>query len=164
MSPTHRHALWQLLQRSHQVSLPPLPYCHTAISVLPQSVLSLKSKDLRKGQWYIKKAELNISYLYLASETLGLDENLQETTKCKPLKINNQTYEHGAKSGQMSLKTNTGAQAKQPPDRLHLKMRFFNCLVGRLSMIVWTPAVWVSYIHVFCICTCSAQLSMERLS
>ena len=27
---------------------------------------------------------------------------------------------------------------------------FFNCLVGCLSMIVWTPAVLVSYIHVSC--------------
>ena len=40
---------------------------------------------------------------------------------------------------------------------------FFHCLVGRFSMIVWTPAVLsVLYACVlyFCICTCSAQLSM----
>ena len=48
--------------------------------------------------------------------------------------------------------------------------KFFNCLVGCFSMIVWTPAVLsVLYACVlyFCICTCSAQLSMfhmERLS
>ena len=46
----------------------------------------------------------------------------------------------------------------------------FHCLVGCLSMIVWTPAVLsVLYACVlyFCICTCSAQLSwfhMERRS
>ena len=28
---------------------------------------------------------------------------------------------------------------------------FFNSLVGCFSMIVWTPAVWMSYMHVFCI-------------
>ena len=43
---------------------------------------------------------------------------------------------------------------------------FFKCLVGCLSMIVWTTAVLgvlyacVSY---FCICTCSAQLSMFHM-
>ena len=40
---------------------------------------------------------------------------------------------------------------------------FFNCLVGCFSMIVWTPAV-LSVLHAcvlyFCICPCSAQLSM----
>ena len=28
---------------------------------------------------------------------------------------------------------------------------FFNCLVGCLSMIVWTPAVLGAYMYVFCI-------------
>ena len=28
---------------------------------------------------------------------------------------------------------------------------FFYCLVGCMNMIVWTPAVWVSYMNVFCI-------------
>ena len=40
---------------------------------------------------------------------------------------------------------------------------FFNCLVGCLRMVVWTHAVLgVLYASVlyFCICTCSAQLSM----
>ena len=40
---------------------------------------------------------------------------------------------------------------------------FFFCLVGCLRMIVWTPAVLgVLYACVlyFCICPCSAQLSM----
>ena len=40
---------------------------------------------------------------------------------------------------------------------------FFNCLVGCLSMIVWTSAVLgVLYpcVLYFCVCTCSAQLSM----
>ena len=47
---------------------------------------------------------------------------------------------------------------------------FLNCLAGCLSMIIWTPVVLsVLYACVlyFCICTCSAQLSMfhmERLS
>ena len=47
---------------------------------------------------------------------------------------------------------------------------FFNCFVGCLSMIVWTPAVLsVFYARVlyFCICLSSAQLSifhMERRS
>ena len=47
---------------------------------------------------------------------------------------------------------------------------FFLCLVGCFSMIIWTPAVLsVLYACVlyFCICTCSAQLSMfdmERCS
>ena len=43
---------------------------------------------------------------------------------------------------------------------------FLNCLVGCLSMIVWTPAVsGVLYACVlkFCICTCSAQLSMFHM-
>ena len=43
---------------------------------------------------------------------------------------------------------------------------FFNCLIGYLSMIVWTPAVLsVLYACVlyFCICTYSAQLSMFHL-
>ena len=40
---------------------------------------------------------------------------------------------------------------------------FFNCLVGSLSMIVWTAAVLgVSYTCVLyvCICTCLVQVSM----
>ena len=47
---------------------------------------------------------------------------------------------------------------------------FFLCLVGRFSMITWTPAVLIIFfacVLYFCICTCSAQLSMfhmERLS
>ena len=43
---------------------------------------------------------------------------------------------------------------------------FFNCLVGCLSTIVWTPAILgVLYACVlyFCICTCSAQLSMLHM-
>ena len=43
---------------------------------------------------------------------------------------------------------------------------FFNCLVGYLSMIVWAPAVLgVLYTCVlyFCICICSAQLSMFHM-
>ena len=43
---------------------------------------------------------------------------------------------------------------------------FFNCLVGCFSMIVWTPAVLgVFYVCIlyFCICTCSAQLSMFHM-
>ena len=43
---------------------------------------------------------------------------------------------------------------------------FFNCLVGCLTMIVWTPAVLdVLYacILYFCICTCSGQLSMFQM-
>ena len=42
----------------------------------------------------------------------------------------------------------------------------FNCFVGCFSMIVWAPAVLsVLYACVlyFCICTCSAQLSMFHL-
>ena len=42
----------------------------------------------------------------------------------------------------------------------------FNCLVGCFSMIVWTPAVLsVLYACVwyFCVCTCSAQLSMFHM-
>ena len=40
---------------------------------------------------------------------------------------------------------------------------FFNCLVGCLSMIVWTPAVLgvlCACVLYFCISTCSTQLSM----
>ena len=49
-------------------------------------------------------------------------------------------------------------------------MGIFLCLVGCFSMIIWTPTVLsVLYACVlyFCICTCSAQLSvfhMERRS
>ena len=42
----------------------------------------------------------------------------------------------------------------------------FNCLLGCFSMIVWTPAVLsVLYACVlyFCICSCSAQLSMFHM-
>ena len=42
----------------------------------------------------------------------------------------------------------------------------FLCLVGCFSMIIWTPAVLsVLYACVlyFCICTCSAQLSMVHM-
>ena len=43
---------------------------------------------------------------------------------------------------------------------------FCNCLVACFSIIFWTPAVLsVLYICVlyFCICTCSAQLSMFHM-
>ena len=43
---------------------------------------------------------------------------------------------------------------------------FLHCLVGCLSMIAWTPSVLgVLYACVlyFCICTCSAQLSMFHM-
>ena len=43
---------------------------------------------------------------------------------------------------------------------------FFNCSVGCLSIFVWTPAVLsVLYACVlyFCICTCSAQVSMFHM-
>ena len=43
---------------------------------------------------------------------------------------------------------------------------FFNCSASCLSMIVWTPdALGVLYANVlyFCICTCSAQLSMFHM-
>ena len=43
---------------------------------------------------------------------------------------------------------------------------FFNCLVGYLRMIVWTPAVLGvlnAYTLYFCIGTCSAQLSMFHM-
>ena len=49
------------------------------------------------------------------------------------------------------------------------KQHFLNCLVGSFSMIVWTPAVLgvlLTSVHVFCffcICTCSAQLSMFHM-
>ena len=44
---------------------------------------------------------------------------------------------------------------------------FFNCLVGCLSMNVWTPVfcVFCACVLYFCICTCSVQMSifhMER--
>ena len=43
---------------------------------------------------------------------------------------------------------------------------FFLCLVGCFSMIIWTPAV-LSVLYAcglyFCICTCSAQLSMFHM-
>ena len=42
----------------------------------------------------------------------------------------------------------------------------FLCLVGCFSMIIWIPAVLsVSYACVlyYCICTCSAQLSMFHI-
>ena len=43
---------------------------------------------------------------------------------------------------------------------------FFLCLVGCFSMIIWTPTV-LSVIYAcvlyFCICTCSAQLSMFHM-
>ena len=41
----------------------------------------------------------------------------------------------------------------------------FLCLVGCFSMIIWTPTV-LSVLYacvVFCICTCSAQLSMFHM-
>ena len=42
----------------------------------------------------------------------------------------------------------------------------FLCLVGCFSMIIWTPTV-LSVLHAcvlyFCICTCSAQLSMFHM-
>ena len=39
------------------------------------------------------------------------------------------------------------------------------CLVGCFSMILWYLLFWVSYMHVsyFCICNCSAQLSMFHM-
>ena len=43
---------------------------------------------------------------------------------------------------------------------------FFLCLVGCFSMIIWTPTVLsVLYACVlyFCICTCSAKLSMFHM-
>ena len=43
---------------------------------------------------------------------------------------------------------------------------FLNCLAGCFSMIVWTPAVLsllYACILYFCICTCSAQLSMFHM-
>ena len=43
---------------------------------------------------------------------------------------------------------------------------FFHCILGCFSMIVWTPAVLsILYVCVlyFCICTCSAQLSMFHM-
>ena len=45
---------------------------------------------------------------------------------------------------------------------------FFYCIVGctSISMPVWTPVLSVlllSYMHVFCICPCSAQLSMFHM-
>ena len=43
---------------------------------------------------------------------------------------------------------------------------FFYCLVGCLSMIVWTPAVLsvlFACVLYFCICTCSVQLSMFHM-
>ena len=43
---------------------------------------------------------------------------------------------------------------------------FFYCLVGCLSMIVWTHAVFgvlSAGVLYFCICTCSAQLSMFHM-
>ena len=43
---------------------------------------------------------------------------------------------------------------------------FLNCSVRYLSMIVWTPAalgVLYAYVLYFCICTCSAQLSMFHM-
>ena len=43
---------------------------------------------------------------------------------------------------------------------------FLKCLAGRLSMIVWTPAVLgVLYACVlyFCICNCSVQLNMFHM-
>ena len=43
---------------------------------------------------------------------------------------------------------------------------FFNCLVGCLSTIVWTPAVlsvfYACVLHL-CFCLCSAQLSMFHM-
>ena len=41
----------------------------------------------------------------------------------------------------------------------------FLCLVGCFSMIIWTPVLSVLYACVlyFCICTCSAQLSMFHM-
>ena len=42
----------------------------------------------------------------------------------------------------------------------------FLCLVGCFSMIIWTPAVLSvlrACILYFCICTCSAQLSMFHI-
>ena len=42
----------------------------------------------------------------------------------------------------------------------------FLCLVGCFSMIIWTPTVlsvlYACVLH-FCICTCSAQLSMFHM-
>ena len=43
---------------------------------------------------------------------------------------------------------------------------FFNCLVGCFSIIVWTPddlSVLYACVLYFCICTCSAQLSMFHM-
>ena len=43
---------------------------------------------------------------------------------------------------------------------------FFRFLVGRFSMIVWTPvvsSVLYACVLYFCICTCSAQLSMFHM-
>ena len=42
----------------------------------------------------------------------------------------------------------------------------FLCLTGYFSMIIWTPAVLsvlYAYVLYFCICTCSAQLSMFHM-
>ena len=42
----------------------------------------------------------------------------------------------------------------------------FFCLTGCFSMIVWTPAVFgclICMFFYFCICTCSAQLSMFHM-
>ena len=43
---------------------------------------------------------------------------------------------------------------------------FFLCLVGCFSMIIWTPIIlsvlYACVLH-FCICTCSAQLSMFHM-
>ena len=42
---------------------------------------------------------------------------------------------------------------------------YLNCLVGYFNMIVWTPVLSVLYACVsqFCICPCSAQLSMFHM-
>ena len=43
---------------------------------------------------------------------------------------------------------------------------FFFCLIGRFSMIVWTPTVFECLIcmrFLFSYCTCSAQLSMFHM-
>ena len=43
----------------------------------------------------------------------------------------------------------------------------FLCLVRRFDMIIWTPAVlsvlYYACVLYFCICTCSAQLSMFHM-
>ena len=49
---------------------------------------------------------------------------------------------------------------------LYLGFMFFKCLVGYLSMTVWTPAVLsvlYAYVLYFCICPCSVQLSMFHM-